>query len=135
MFLYPEIEAAPFSKKPSSNYDLTRCQKPEESHPINTHRSSLTPTRVENTTFLLIYFQQDATLHSLFLENCSTCFGWYLHPSSGAHTTVFTAPYWKHIKQNILAMHGPLNLKKKTPFLLATNCKYKHRYSHESNIN
>ena len=21
----------------------------------------------------------------LFLENCSTCFGWYLHPSSGAH--------------------------------------------------
>jgi len=26
----------------------------------------------------------------LFLENCSTCFGWYLHPSSGAHTTVST---------------------------------------------
>jgi hypothetical protein len=26
----------------------------------------------------------------LFLENCSTCFGWYIHPSSGAHTTVFT---------------------------------------------
>ena len=26
----------------------------------------------------------------LFLENCSTCFGWYLHPSSGAHITVFT---------------------------------------------
>ena len=26
----------------------------------------------------------------LFLENCSTRFGWYLHPSSGAHTTVFT---------------------------------------------
>ena len=23
--------------------------------------------------------------------NCSTCFGWYLHPSSGAHTTVSTA--------------------------------------------
>ena len=22
--------------------------------------------------------------------NCSTCFGWYLHPSSGAHTTVST---------------------------------------------
>ena len=30
------------------------------------------------------------TVH-LFLENCSTCFGWYLHPSQGAHTTVFTA--------------------------------------------
>jgi len=26
----------------------------------------------------------------LFLENCPTYFGWYLHPSSGAHTTVFT---------------------------------------------
>jgi len=26
----------------------------------------------------------------IFLENCSTYFGWYLHPSSGAHTTVFT---------------------------------------------
>jgi hypothetical protein len=23
--------------------------------------------------------------------NCSTCLGWYLHPSSGAHTTVSTA--------------------------------------------
>jgi len=22
----------------------------------------------------------------LFLENCSTCFGWYVHPWSGAHT-------------------------------------------------
>ena len=27
----------------------------------------------------------------LFLENCSTCFGWYLHPSLGAHTTVSIA--------------------------------------------
>jgi len=26
----------------------------------------------------------------LFLENCCTCFRWYLHPSSGAHTTVLT---------------------------------------------
>ena len=23
--------------------------------------------------------------------NCSTCFGWYLHPTSGAHITVITA--------------------------------------------
>jgi len=29
------------------------------------------------------------TVH-LFLENCSTCFGRHLHPSSGAYTTVFT---------------------------------------------
>jgi hypothetical protein len=39
-----------------------------------------------------IYIQQDATLHRLFISgNCSTCFGWYFHPSSGAHTTVSTA--------------------------------------------
>ena len=39
-----------------------------------------------------IYIQQDATLHSLFISgNCSLCFGWYLHPSSGAHITVSTA--------------------------------------------
>src|SRR5215475_2056172 len=38
------------------------------------------------------YIQQDATLHRLFISgNCSTCFGWYFHPSSGAHTTVSTA--------------------------------------------
>ena len=42
--------------------------------------------------YLSPYIQQDATLHSLFISgNCSTCFGWYLHPSSGAHTTVSTA--------------------------------------------
>ena len=39
-----------------------------------------------------VNIQQDATLHSLFISvNCSTCFGWYLHPSSGAHTTVSAA--------------------------------------------
>ena len=39
-----------------------------------------------------VYIQQDATLHRLFISgNCSTCFGWYLHPSSGAHTTVSTS--------------------------------------------
>jgi hypothetical protein len=38
------------------------------------------------------YIQQDATLQSLFISgNCSTYFGWYFHPSSGAHTTVSTA--------------------------------------------
>jgi hypothetical protein len=38
------------------------------------------------------FIQKDATLHSLFISgNCSTCFGWYFHPSSGKHTTVSTA--------------------------------------------
>ena len=27
----------------------------------------------------------------LFLENCSACFGWYLHTSSGTNTAVSTA--------------------------------------------
>ena len=41
---------------------------------------------------ILILIPKDATLHSLFISgNCSTCFGCYLHPSSGAHTTVSTA--------------------------------------------
>ena len=53
------------------------------------HRESST---VYTAIGILIYIQQDATLHSLFIsENCSTCFGWYFHPSSGAHTTVSTA--------------------------------------------
>jgi len=42
--------------------------------------------------YVPIYIQQDAALHSLFISgNCSTCLGWYVHPSSGAHTTVSTA--------------------------------------------
>ena len=34
-----------------------------------------------------ITVQQDATINSFFYisANCSTCFGWYLDPSSGAH--------------------------------------------------
>jgi len=39
-----------------------------------------------------IIVQQDATIYSLFLSvKRSTCFGWYLHPSSGAYVTVPTA--------------------------------------------
>jgi hypothetical protein len=45
-----------------------------------------------NSIPLYSYIQQDATLHSLFISgNCSTCFGWYFYPLSGAHTTVSTA--------------------------------------------
>jgi hypothetical protein len=42
--------------------------------------------------YIPIYIQQDATLHILFISgNCSTCFGWYHHPSSWAQTIVSTA--------------------------------------------
>jgi len=38
-----------------------------------------------------IIIQQDATICSLFISvNRSTCFGWYLDASSGAHVTVST---------------------------------------------
>jgi len=38
-----------------------------------------------------IIIQKDVTIYSLFvIANCSTCFGWYLHPLSGAHTTAST---------------------------------------------
>src|SRR5215475_6759722 len=48
--------------------------------------------RTPNSIPIYSYIQQDATLHSLFTSgNCSTCFGWYFHPSSGGHTTVSTA--------------------------------------------
>ena len=41
--------------------------------------------KITNVNHILVYIQQDAMLHSFFISgNCSTCFGWYLHPSSGA---------------------------------------------------
>jgi hypothetical protein len=40
--------------------------------------SDIYPTRCKFTQFILS-------------GNCSTCFGWYLQPSSGAHTPVSTA--------------------------------------------
>jgi hypothetical protein len=77
-----------------------------------------------------IYIQQDATLHSLFIPgNCSTCFGWYFHPSSGGHKIVSTAsgichtvtaicryreelePVWVCCGWRMLTMHGPINVK------------------------
>jgi len=50
------------------------------------------PSNAIHIKYIPVYIQEDATLHSLFISgNCSTCFGCYLHPSSGAHTTVSTA--------------------------------------------
>ena len=41
--------------------------------------------------YILIYIQQDATLHSLFISgNYSTCFGLYLYPSSGAQNCIYS---------------------------------------------
>ena len=41
--------------------------------------------------YISLYIQKDATSQSLFISgNCTTCFGWYFHSSSGAHTIVST---------------------------------------------
>ena len=92
-----------------------------------------------------INVQQDATIHTLSV-NCSTCFGWFLHSSSGAQITVSTASSTSqplllpgrnhrkhvehfHIKQTLhscilldiywhrIAMHGPMNVKPKKELL------------------
>jgi hypothetical protein len=52
--------------------------------------------------YIPLYNQQNATLHSLFISgNCCTYFGWYLHPSPGAHTTVsYSIWYWSECIAN-----------------------------------
>jgi hypothetical protein len=57
--------------------------------------------------YIPVYFQQDATLRSLFISgNFSTCFGWYLYPSSGAQTTVFTVSVICHTVTAICRYRG-----------------------------
>jgi hypothetical protein len=61
--------------------------------------------------YIPIYVQLDATLHSLFISGkCSTCFRWYLHPSSGAHTTVPTASGICHTITPTCHYHGKVEL-------------------------
>jgi len=46
---------------------------------------------VHRKLIVLKYFQRDTTLHSLFISGkLLYIFGYFLHPSSGAHKTVFT---------------------------------------------
>ena len=61
---------------------------------IMTHHPQLTIHCLPS--YLVITVQQDATIYSfLFPANCSTCFGWYLHPSSGAHVIrVYMCSWW-----------------------------------------
>ena len=47
--------------------------------------------RTYSCTHVAIIIQQDATICNLFISvNYSTCFGWYLQPSSEAHITAST---------------------------------------------
>jgi len=45
--------------------------------------------RISNTFRYISNKMQLYTIY-LFLENCSTYFWWYLHPSSGAHTFFYS---------------------------------------------
>ena len=59
---------------------LTNCNR------FNIHGS------VHRNNILLYKSQQDAHVTEFTIsDNCSTCFGRYYHPSSGAQTTVTTA--------------------------------------------
>jgi hypothetical protein len=63
--------------------------------------------RASNSIQIYSYIQQDAKSHSLFIYgNYSTCFGWYFHPSSGAHTTVSTASGICHTVTTICRYRG-----------------------------
>jgi hypothetical protein len=45
--------------------------------------------KYKRKNFKMYSIKEDATIHSLFIYGkCSSCFGWYFHPSSGAHATV-----------------------------------------------
>jgi hypothetical protein len=54
------------------------CKRCKKKMKITYYYSNIYPTRCNVTQFILY-------------GNCSTCFGWYHHPSSGAQTTVSTA--------------------------------------------
>jgi len=48
-------------------------------------------TNNKPTTYSNIYPTKYNVTQFVLSGNCSTCFGWYLHPSSGAQITVSTA--------------------------------------------
>ena len=49
------------------------------------------------------YIQQDAALQSLFISvNCSTCFVWFLHPSSGAQNCTYSIRYLSNCNEQSL---------------------------------
>ena len=77
--------------------------------------------------YIPIYAQQDATLHGLFIcGNCSTCFGCYFHPSSGAHTTVSTASGICHTVTAICRYRGGVETGLSVHSTVRINCVKLH---------
>jgi hypothetical protein len=84
--------------------------------------------RALNSIPIYSCIQQDATSHSLFISgNCSTCFGWYFHPSSGAHTTASTASVICHTVTAICRYRGRVGTGLSVLWVAyATNSTLKH---------
>ena len=48
------------------------------------------------------YIQQDQSLHNLFISvNCSTCFGWIPHPSSGVQNCIYSIWYLSNRQRQV----------------------------------
>ena len=79
--------------RPASRIECLRASRTETIiKPLNElHSSKIVPSllKVNFHSFWYISNKMQHYTVYLFPENCPTCFGWYLHPSSGAHTTVF----------------------------------------------
>jgi hypothetical protein len=81
-----------------------------------------------------VCIQQDATLHSLFISgNCSTCFGWYFHPSSGAHTTISTASGICHTVTATCRFRGGVGTAVPTPPGWRYHLKHVKQFPHTIN--
>jgi hypothetical protein len=58
----------------------------------STHHQERIQLYIQHLVFVTPLLLPAANVTQFILSgNCSTCFGWYLHPSSGAQTTVSTA--------------------------------------------
>jgi len=74
-----------------------------------------------------IIVQQDATIYGLFISvNRSTCFGWCLHSSSGAHITVSTV---SGINETVTAT-VPLMSDTVDPLTLAPDDGWRYQQKH-----
>jgi hypothetical protein len=54
-------------------------------------RAKRSPEKNLRPPYFNIYPTRCNVTYFILSGNCCTCFGWYHHPSSGAHTPVFTA--------------------------------------------
>ena len=60
-------------------------------NPNSKYLTSAAKQRTERILYSNIYPTRCNVTQFILSGNCSTCFGWYNHPSSGAQTTVSTA--------------------------------------------